>query len=501
MTEIKNSINETSPRDGQQPGGQFPKGDHPGGQQPGGQHPGIDRTRGRAILSVVMMTSFITTFMGSALNLSVPAISSEFSMGAVNVGWIISVYMLAVAITCVPFGRLADLIGKGKVLIAGEIGFTIASMLCAFAASGGQLILFRLLQGISSAMIFATNTALLSDSFPPHMRGQVLGTSVAAVYTGLSLGPVLGGMLNHNFGWRSIFVFTIICIAITVVVAFKYIPMKSPSGTVFNLETMDLPGCLLYMTMTGALIYGLSSISNGPVPLFILCAGVVLFVLFVLRERRAASPILRISLFTKNRLFALSNLAAMLNYSASYGVTYLLSIYFQQIQGYSSQTAGLILITTPLVQALISPTAGRLSDRVSPRILASTGMALTAAALAILIFISTDTSVGAIVATLLLLGFGFALFSSPNTNSVMSSVSRKDSGIASSVLATARNLGQSFAMSVIAIVVAVTVGNVSLGSVSPDAMISTMRIAFTVMTVLCAAGIWASFSRGEKKAE
>lgn len=466
---------------------------------PGGQHPETDRRRSRAVLVVVMMTSFITTFMASALNLSIPAVSAEFSMGAVSVGWIMAAYMLAAAIMCVPFGRLADMIGKVKVLIAGEIGFTTASLLCLFSGSGAQLILFRLIQGISSAMIFATNTALLSDSFPPHMRGRVLGTSVAAVYMGLSLGPVLGGFLTHNLGWRSIFAFTFICISVTVVVALKYIPAKYPARIRLTLENMDLPGSLLYMSMMGSLIYGLSSLSEGTAPKIILCAGVILFILFVLREKRAASPILRLDLFTGNRLFAFSNLAALLNYSASYGVTYLLSIYLQNIQGYTSQAAGLVLITTPLVQALLSPWAGRLSDRVSPRILTSSGMALTAAALGTFIFISEDTTIPVIIATLLLLGLGFAIFSSPNTNSIMGSVSKKDSGIASSVLATSRNLGQSVAMSVITIVVAVTVGNVSLSSVSPEDMIRAMRTAFTVMTLLCAAGIGASLCRGEKK--
>ena len=194
------------------------------------------------LLVVVMMTSFLTTFTGSALNLSVPAISEEFHAGAVSIGWIITGYILASAALSVPFGRLADLYGKKKVLVAGQFFFTVCAFLCSVAWNIETIIAFRLAQGIGAAMIFATNVAILVASCPAEKRGKMLGLSVSATYAGLSLGPVIGGVMNHNFGWRSIFYITAALAAAAALLA--VLRLKEPdSAASERKERMDLPGC------------------------------------------------------------------------------------------------------------------------------------------------------------------------------------------------------------------------------------------------------------------
>ena len=185
-----------------------------------------------SLLVIVMITSFLTTFTGSALNLSVPAISGEFHAGAVSVGWIITGYILSSAALSVPFGHFADLYGKKPVLVTGQILFTVFALLCSLAWNIQTIIAFRLLQGVGAAMIFSTNVAILVASFPPQMRGKMLGFSVSATYLGLSLGPVLGGVLNHNFGWRSVFyVTTALAAAIAALSVFKLQePRSLPAG-------------------------------------------------------------------------------------------------------------------------------------------------------------------------------------------------------------------------------------------------------------------------------
>lgn len=450
------------------------------------------------LLVVVMMTSFLTTFTGSALNLSVPAISEEFHAGAVSIGWIITGYILASAALSVPFGRLADLYGKKKVLVAGQFFFTACAFLCSVAWNIETIIAFRLAQGIGAAMIFATNVAILVASCPAEKRGKMLGLSVSATYAGLSLGPVIGGVMNHNFGWRSIFYITAALAAAAALLA--VLRLKEPdSAASERKERMDLPGCILYSSMLACIMYGFSSVTSGILPKILLLIGVLLFFLFLRRELHTPEPLIDLDLFRKNTIFSFSNIAALLNYGASYAVSYLLSIYLQTVLGFDSQIAGLILITSPVFQTILSPAAGRLSDRYSPFVLTSCGMAISAAGIFAFVFIREGYPLPLIIGALTVIGIGFAFFSSPNTNAIMSSVEKKDYSIASSVTATSRSIGHTLSMAVVTTVVAVTIGNITLAEASAVAVLHAMRISFIIFTVFCIAGIFFSAKRKNRE--
>jgi MFS family permease len=454
-------------------------------------------SRRRATIIVTISTSFLTTFTGSSVNLAVPAISEQFHSSAAMIGWIITGYMLTSTSFSVPFGRIADLTGRKRVLVTGILVFSLFSGLCALAWSVESMAALRIAQGVGGALIFSTNIAILVDAFPPEMRGKVLGYSVAATYTGLSAGPVLGGLLNHYFGWHSIFTVTAALGFAVFILALINLPSVKPAAVESQVARghYDVPGMCLYISMLLLLMYGFSALTEIFIAKFLIPAGLIIGVFFVMRERKIMSPIVEIRLFASNMSFSLSNIATLLNYGATFAIGYFMSIYLQVVMGMSSQNAGLVLISQPLIMALLSPYAGRLSDRVSPFKLASVGMGLCAAGLLLFSFISVDFPLPAIIAGLVTVGVGFGFFSSPNTNAIMSCVSRSDYGVTSSIIATMRNMGHTSSMSIITLVVSARMGAVSFAEAPPALLIATMRTGFIVFTVICAVGVFCSLYR------
>ena len=430
--------------------------------------------------------------MGSSVNIALPTIGRELSLDAVTLGWITTSYLLASAIALVPFGRIADIHGRKKVYTCGIIIFTVACLLTPMARSAPLLIAFRVMQGIGGAMIAGNGVALLISVFPVGERGRVLGINVAAVYVGLSLGPVLGGVLTQHFGWRSIF-YVGAALGL-VVIAFIFWKLKGEWADARG-EKFDYIGSVIYSFGLVAIMYGftlLPAMSGA----WLIIAGIAGLIGFAKWEMKVKHPVLDIDLFRKNRVFALSNLAALINYSATFAVSFLLSLYLQYIKGFDPQDAGLVLLAMPAVQAVFSPIAGRLSDKVEPRIIASAGMGLTALGLVIFIFLNDTTPVGFILGNLIMMGFGFALFSSPNTNAVMSSAPQKAYGVASATLATMRQVGMVFSMGVAMLMFSLYIGRVQIMPEHYLLFQQSMRTSFIVFAVLCFGGIFASLARG-----
>ena len=446
----------------------------------------------RNTLIATTAASFLTPFMGSSVNLAIPTIGKEFGADAFLLGWVVTSYLLASAAFLLPFGKVADILGRRKIFVSGIVCFIFFSFLCGLSRNIHMLIVLRVFQGISSAMIFGTGIAILTSVFPASERGRVLGINSATVYAGLSLGPVLGGALNHYLGWQSIF----------------YVNAVMGLGTLFFIrrlkgdwfgapgERFDALGSVLYTAGLISLMYGISSITNSALAKISILAGIVLLATFVAYEHRIESPLLDLKLFSANAAFAFSNLAALINYSATFAVGYLLSVYLQSALGYDSQAAGLILLAQPLVMAVLSPIAGRMSDKVQPRKLASTGMAITAAGLLGFAHISTGTSLYVLIFFLLFFGSGLAFFTSPNTNAVMGSVERTCYGVASSTLGTMRLIGQAISMALVTLVMAFYLGNTELAKAPVSRLLTSIDTLFYIFAALCFAGIFASLARG-----
>jgi len=459
----------------------------------------LDRER-KFILLASTLASFLTPFMSSATNLALPTIAQTFKLSTITLGWTVSAFLLMTAVFLVPMGKLADLIGRRRVFITGISIFSAGSLASALAFSGASLIAFRLVQGLGGAMIFSTSIALLTASFPPEWRGQVLGINTAATYTGLSLGPVIGGFLVEHSGWRSIFYVTSglgLLALFSVLKAYDKDGPSPPNQTTRRPDHFDIKGTIIYGCGLVCFMLGFSRLPTR-YGFFLATAGLILLVVFFLIENRTTHPVFETRLFRENRVFAFSNLAALINYSSTFAVGYLLSLYLQYIHNFSPRTAGLILISQPVCQALVSPLSGRASDRIDPRLLASSGMGLTAAALIALSFIRPETGLLWMVLILVLLGIGFGLFSSPNTNAVMGSVGPKDYGLASATLATMRMVGQMFSLGLTMMIMSVVMGNVKITPDKFDLFMRSFRLTFEVFAVLNFLGIFASLARGRR---
>ena len=453
----------------------------------------IDRSiNRRPALLVTTLGSFLIPFMGSSVNIALPSIGKEFALDTILLSWVTTSYLLTIAIFLVPFGRVADIYGRKRVFLYGFLIYTITSFLSAMSPSPFFLIASRMLQGIGASMTFSTGVAILMSVFLAGERGKVLGINVAAVYSGLSCGPFLGGLLTHYFGWRTIF---LINVPFGLIIIFFTFWKLKGEWTEARGERFDFIGSIIYGFTLVTIMYGFSLLPKiwGFLSIFL---GVIGLWAFVKWETKSESPVFDMNLFRNNRVFAFSNLAALINFSATFAVSFLLSLYLQWIKGLNPQEAGLIMVSQPIVQAIFSPFAGRLSDRTEPRRVASAGMALTAVGLSLFIFLGQKTPIPFIVASLILIGFGFALFSSPNTNAVMSSIEKKFYGVASGILGTMRTTGNMFSMGMVMLIFSIFIGQTQITPYFSLLFIKSVNAAFTVFTCLCLVGIFASFSRG-----
>ena len=449
----------------------------------------------RVALLVATLSSFLTPFMFNAINVALPIIGKKFSADTVLLSWVATGYLLAAAMFLLPFGKVADIYGRKKVFTYGILTYTIASLLCAISTSIPLLIGFRVLQGLGAAMIAGTGVAILTSVSPIQERGKVLGINVAATYLGLSLGPLLGGILTQQLGWRSIFLVNVpIGLLVLALVFWKLKGEWVGAGG----EKFDFVGSLVYGLALVALMYGISRLpalwGAG-----LILAGVLGLGLFVWWEVRVAHPVLNMDLFRNSAALTFSSLAALIHYSATSAVTFLLSLYLQHIKALSPQNAGLVLVAQPAVMAILSPFAGRLSDRIASRVLASAGMAVTVVGLLLLISLSGQTTVGFVVFSLMLLGFGFALFSSPNMNAIMSSVENRYYGIASAMVGTMRLIGQMLSMAIATLIFVIYIGKVQITPEHYPAFLTSLKTAFIIFAVLCCGGIFASLARGKAR--
>ena len=356
-----------------------------------------------------------------------------------------------------------------------------------------MLIASRLLQGLGSAMIFSTGLAILTSVAPKSERGKLIGITVATVYIGMSLGPVVGGFLTQHLGWRSVFIVTVPIAGIAAFYAIfrlKYEWKEEIRGK------FDIKGTLVYTTSLFCIIYGLSKLPNAT-GIYLTLSGIILLAVFIKLETKTKHPLVDIMIFRTNRVFTLSNVAALLNYSATFAIAFLMSTYLQYVKKIPPQNAGMLLLAQPIVQAFFSPFAGRLSDKIEPRIVATIGMCLTVVGLTMLSFVAPSTSLYYIIASLAIIGFSFALFSSPNTNAIMSTVDATKFGFASSIVSTMRAMGQMLSMSIVMLFISILIGRTDINPSNISSFMLVIRLSFSVFAFLCFLGIFSSLARGK----
>lgn len=446
-------------------------------------------------LIVISLATFLVPFMGSAINLALPEISKTFSMNAVSLTWLSSVYIMSTAIFQIPAARVADILGRRKIFLLGVALFALPTFLSGIAPNLEVLIILRFLTGLGSAMMFGTSMAIVTSMFQPPQRGKVMGITTAVVYASLAMGPLLGGLLTHYWGWQSIFFFSAgIGLLILILAPFALKEEWIESGN----SKFDILGSVIYGISLFGIIYGFTNLSHLWGAIW-LVAGIVAFIIFIFYENRIEHPILYIKLFVENRVFAFSSLAALINYAATFAIIFMLSIYLQYVRGLDAKTAGLILISQACVQAIVSLIVGHLSTKkIKPEQLATIGMMIIVVGLIGLIFISANTPFWLIIALSAVLGIGFGTFASPNTNVIMSSVDKKHYGLASGTTGTARLVGQSFSMGIAGMVISFKMGTSKVIPELFPEFIESMRITFFIFMILCIIGIFASNIRTKK---
>ncbi|HLN20807.1 MAG TPA: MFS transporter [Bacteroidales bacterium] len=447
-----------------------------------------------SVLLVATFAAFLTPFLGSAVNLALPAIGKDMNASAISLSWVISSFILSSAIFLLPFGHLADIKGRKKVFSLGIALFTISTFLIIFSKSITSLLILRVVQGLASAMIFGTSLAIITSVFPAGERGKAMGINITAVYLGLSLGPVIGGVLTQYFGWRSIFMFLVPFGIVSLLLIKKRIKTEwaEASG-----EKFDWTGSVIYGASLASFIYGFSKLPSMAGWIFLL-SGIVMSVVFIFVEKRTSHPVFDIRLMLNNRVFTFSGLAALINYSATSAIGFFISLYLQYLKGHDARTAGLIMIAQPVAMTILSPIAGRLSDKKNPGVIASSGMAITALGLILLCFIDENTSTYIIILLMLLLGTGFGLFSSPNSNAIMSSVEKRHLGVASGVVGTMRMVGQMMSMGIAMMLIAIYLGKSAIVPETYPGLIAAMRTGFIIFSALSVLGIFASLARNSK---
>ena len=440
------------------------------------------------ILLICTVLSFFTVFAVNAVMVVIPSIASEFHMSNIVQNWITIIFLLVVAVMSVPAGQISGKYGLKKVTILSIILFIIISIVNVLITSAEAFLACRFILGISLSFINVTSMAMIVSAFKPEERGKALGINITGVYVGLSLSPVLGGILNYHLGWRSVvlfgvpFLFVILALLLTKIdeewITFADIPL-------------DIKGSFSYGIGMVLFMYGFT-ILNTPLGVLLTILGIIILIIFGLIELRQPHPVFDIRFF-KNRKFLSSNFASLCAYLATFAVTTILNYHLQYIKGFDSQSAGMVLLVAPLCQVVLAPIAGRLSDKYVPQILAAIGMALGTISLFLFSFLSAETPIEFLIMSMIIYGVGFGLFSPPNTNVIMSSVPPKDTSVASAAVSTMRTVGQAMSMGILTLVFAFVMGDVPIIQQYYPLLIQSCQITCIVCVVLCIASVFASF--------
>ena len=393
------------------------------------------------VLVAIGVGTFMSALDGSVVNVVLPVVARAFGAGLATIEWVVTVYLLVVSGLLLSFGRLGDLRGHKRLYLAGFGLFLGGSLLCGLARSANMLVLFRGLQALGAAMLFANSPAILTKSFSREERGRALGLQATMTYLGLTVGPSLGGFLAERFSWRAVFYINVPIVIAAILLSWRFIPADSIHKTD---ERFDPAGALLFTT---GLVMLLLALNQGPAwgwgspwTLALVAAALVVLAAFLRVEGRLLSPMLDLGLF-RNRTFSASVASATLNYICVYSLIFLMPFYLQQGRGLSPAEAGGLLTAQPIIMAIVAPLSGSLSDRMPAWVPSTLGMLILAIGAWLLSALGPSASMLQIAFGLGVAGLGIGLFVSPNSNALMSSAPMARQGISAGVLATARNVG------------------------------------------------------------
>ena len=439
------------------------------------------------IIFISFLASFFGVFLSNGIIIGVPAIASDFAMNNVIQNWIPTIFFLVMAVFTVPAGQISGKFGVKKSLLIGIVVFLIGSVGAVLSFSTESFLFFRCVQGASVAFVNVSAMAMVVSAVKPQNRGKALGFTVTGVYLATSLSPVICGFLVHNLGWRSIFYFVMPFLVVCILIMIFKIPQEWKT---YEKDKIDTVGSILYGIGILLFIYGFTNLIHQ-MGLICTIAGIVLLVVFAVWELRQKSPVFNMNLF-KNTKFTSSNIAALCSYLAIMVVTTILNYHFQYVRGWNAQMAGMVLIVTPIIMAILAPNTGKLSDRIHPQKLAAAGMAIATVALLILTFLDGATPLYLVILAMILQGIGMGLFSSPNMNAIMSSVPPKDAPTASASQATMRTIGQTMSLGMLTLIFAWFMGSLPLSTQYANLIVQSSQTICGICMCACVLSIFAS---------
>ena len=472
-----------------------------------------ERANKWAIFALAATGAFMTTLDSSIVNISLPAISRAFGvpLGG-TIEWVIIGYLVVIAAGLLTAGRLADMIGRKPIFLAGIAIFTLGSAICGAAPSLGILIAARCFQGLGGALLFSVNTAMLTHAFSARERGRALGYNAILVALGVSVGPTLGGLITEYLTWHWIFYLNV-PFGLVVTVGGCFIltePLHRGQGR------FDPAGAVLLAVGMALLILGLSFGQEwgwtSPRLIAAVLIGAAALVAAILVERRVKDPILDLTLF-KNRVFASANISFILCMLALFAVGFLLPFYFEELREFSTVESGLLLTPFSLTLAAVAPISGSLADHVGSRWLSPVGLAIACVGLVLLSQLDVHSSLWDIIWRLIVTGLGQGLFQAPNTRALMGSVPQNAQGAASGLLSTGRVIGQSLSVALAGAIFA-SLGGAAAGTIlesqrntlsaaSVSALqatfVSSFRAAFLACAGLAMLGVFTAAVRGTER--
>ena len=452
--------------------------------------PGIGRW---LILVSITTGTFMSNVDAAAVTVALPTMAREFGVGLDALQWVIVGYFLTITAVLPVFGRLADLLGRKRILNSGLAIFVIASLLVALAPTFPLLTAARVLQGVGASMFMATIMATAVTVFPQAERGRVLGLLASVVAAGTVAGPGLGGLLTDAFGWRSIFLINVPIGLLGAVGNLVFLPSDRPAGEPPS-KGFDLLGAVLFAGFSSTLLLGLGAGSSAGwvswATLGLLGAAVAFLLLFAVQEARAANPVIDLRLF-RRRVFGLGNVAAFLSFVLMLFPAVLFPLYLHEVMHRSLGATGLLMTLQAVTMLLVSPLAGWWSDRGGSRQPTLVALGVTTLAMLGSVFLGRGSSVWLIGLVLALFGVGLGLFLSPNNSAVMGDLTRDRAGTAGAILATGRSLGKSVGVAVAVLLYSAFAGTSATVGVEPGVLLSGFRGAFGVGAVLAAVALLA----------
>ncbi len=438
-----------------------------------------DENRKWWTLGALSFALFMIMLDNTVVNVALPSIQRDLGIGLSELEWTVNAYALTFAVFMLTGGKLADFLGRRRIFLLGLAIFTVSSFLCGLATSGEMLIGARTLQGIGAALMMPATLSIISATFPPHQRGMAIGVWAGVSAMALAIGPLIGGLITEHIDWSWIF-FVNVPIGVLGLIVGRLVIDESRDTSAE--QRLDLPGLVAsgvgLFALTFALIEANSYGWTDPVIIGLFVLSAVSIVAFVLLERHQRSPLLDLSLF-RSSTFAGANVVALLTTLAMFGVFFFMSIYMQNILGYSATKTGAAFLPMTILIILIAPVAGKSSDRIGSRALMTTGMLLLATSLVLFSRLGLDSTFWDILPGLILGGFGIALVMTPMTAAALGSVPVEKSGVGSGVLNTFRQVGGALGIAVMGAIVASYV-DLSGGRPDPSSFIDGFQAALRV---------------------